>query len=123
MQVIVGNHMKMNAQPALRKRLREFYGALLGCRMVAAPSADFDLFEFSGGFVLGLFYGDAGAVLSEQDQLKAAWLELKTADPAALKARLLAFGVRAVDYPDPTRFYFQAPGGQVWRLAPLEGGI
>jgi hypothetical protein len=122
-QVTVGNHMKMNAAPGLRERLREFYAGVLGCRPIAAPSPDFDLFEFAGGFVLGLFYGDAGAVLSELDQLKATWLELKAADPAKLKERLLAFGVRPVDYPDPTRFYFQAPGGQVWRVAPLDGGI
>jgi hypothetical protein len=123
MQIIIGNHMKMNAPAALRERLREFYAGVLGCRTVAAPSPDFDVFEFAGGFVVGLFYGDSGAVLSEQDQLKATWLELKAADPAKIKERLLKFGVRPVDYPDPTRFYFQAPGGQVWRVAPLDGGI
>jgi hypothetical protein len=122
-QTTVGNHVKINAAPALRERLREFYAGLLGCRPIAAPSPDFDLFEFSGGFVVGLFYGDPAAVLSEQDQLKATWLELKTEDPAGLKARLLEFGIRPVDYPDPARFYFQDPGGQVWRLAPLDGGI
>jgi hypothetical protein len=36
-----------------------------------------------------------------------------------------ARGVRVtpVDYPDPTRFFFAAPGGQVFRLAPLDGGL
>ena len=53
----------------------------------------------------------------------AAWMEIKVADPADWKARLQAFGVKEVDYPDPTRFYFQAPGGQVFRLAPLDGGL
>jgi hypothetical protein len=33
------------------------------------------------------------------------------------------FGVKEVEYPDKGRFYFQAPGGQVFRLAPEEGGI
>jgi hypothetical protein len=122
MQVVVGNHMKVNAPTALRTRLYEFYVEVLGCHTVAAPSPQFDLFEFTGGFVVGLFYGDDSEVLSEQDQLKATWLELKTSAPAALKTRLLKFGVRPVDYPDPSRFYFQAPGGLVWRVAPLDGG-
>jgi hypothetical protein len=51
------------------------------------------------------------------------WMELKVADPEALKARLLTFGVQEVEFPDPTRFFFQAPGGQVFRVAPLDGGI
>ena len=123
MQVTVGNHMKQNAPAALRSRLADFYVGVLGCRVLAAPSPDFDLFEFAGGFVVGLFYGDESAVLSEQDQLKATWLELKTSEPAALKQRLLEFGVLSVEYPDPGRFYFQAPGGQVWRVAATDGGI
>lgn len=123
MHVAVGNHMKMNAPAALRARLRGFYGGLLGCRLLPGPSSDFDLFEFAGGFVIGLCYGDESAVLSEDEHLKATWLELKTADPAALKARLLEFGVRPIDYPDPARFYFQAPDGQVWRVAHSDGGI
>jgi hypothetical protein len=32
-------------------------------------------------------------------------------------------GVKEVEYPDKSRFYFQAPGGQVFRLAPEDGGI
>jgi hypothetical protein len=50
-------------------------------------------------------------------------MELKVDDPAAWKTKLLAFGVRPVEFPDLTRFFFQAPGGQVFRLAPLDGGI
>jgi len=123
MHVTIGNHMKLNAPSALRDLLRVFYIDVLGCRTVAAPRPEFDLYEFAGGFVVGMFFGDDREVLTEQDQLKAAWLELKTSDPAALRQRLLEFGVRPVDYPDPTRFYFQAPGGQVWRVAPADGGV
>lgn len=85
--------------------------------------ARLDLYEFDGGFVLGLFFGPAADSLSEADHLRATWMELKVDDPAAWKARLQAFGVRPVDFPDPTRFFFQAPGGQVFRLAPLDGDI
>ena len=50
-------------------------------------------------------------------------MELKVERPEELKVKLVAFGVRPIDYPDPTRFYFQAPGGQVYRLAPIDGGL
>ena len=36
---------------------------------------------------------------------------------------LVDFGVKEVEYPDKSRFYFQAPGGQVFRLVPEDGGI
>ena len=36
---------------------------------------------------------------------------------------LVEFGVKEVEYPDQSRFYFQAPGGQVFRLASEDGGI
>jgi len=73
--------------------------------------------------VLGLFFVEAADALSEADCLKATWLEIKVDDPTRWKARLQAFGVRAVEFPDPTRFYFQATGGPVFRLAPMDGGL
>jgi hypothetical protein len=121
--VHIGNHLKMNVPAHLRRRSREFYAGLLGCKALDSPRDDLDLFEFSDAVVLGLFFVDAAEALSESDHLKAAWLEIKVDDPAAWKARLQAFGVTAVDFPDPTRFFFQAPGGQVFRLAPMDGGL
>ena len=32
-------------------------------------------------------------------------------------------GVQEVEFEDKSRFYFQAPGGQVFRVAPMEGGL
>ena len=121
--VQIGNHLKMNVAHSLRARTREFYAGLLQCKPLASPREDLDLYEFEGGFVLGLFFVDAAQALSGADCLKAPWLELKVADPAAWRARLTAFGVGEVEFPDPTRFFFQAPGGQVFRLAPLDGGL
>lgn len=121
--VHLGNHLKMNLPAPLRARAREFYAGLLECKVVASPRPDLDLYEFAGGEVLGLFFVDAADALSETDCLKATWLEIKVDDPARWKARLQAFGVREVEFPDPTRFYFQAPGGAVFRLAPLDGGL
>jgi hypothetical protein len=121
--VRIGNHLKMNIAPELRNRTRDFYSGLLRCKMMTSPSGDLDLYEFDDGFVLGLFFGADYPTLSEEDHLRATWMELKVDDPAGWKARLLQFGVREIHYPDATRFFFQAPGGQVFRLAPLDGSI
>jgi hypothetical protein len=55
------------------------------------------------------------AALDDSGFSKAVWLELKSEDAEQMKARILAFGVKKLDVPDP-HLYFQAPGGQVFRL-------
>ena len=121
--VHLGNHLKMNLPAHLRLRSREFYAGLLECRVLESPLPELDLYEFAGSEVLGLFFVDAADAPSEADYLKATWLEIKVDDPARWKARLQEFGVQEVEYPDPTRFFFQAPGGPVFRLAPMDGSL
>jgi catechol 2,3-dioxygenase-like lactoylglutathione lyase family enzyme len=124
MKIIIGNHLKMHLPYRLRERALRFYTDILGCRKLAdVPYPNLDLYEFQGGFVLGLFFCDEADTLSEKEQLKATWIELKTDSPDALKQRLIDFGVREVEFEDKSRFYFQAPGGQVFRVAPMEGGL
>jgi hypothetical protein len=125
--VTIGNHLKMTVSSALKTTTREFYGGLLGLKPIPSPAGNLDLYEFPGGFVLGLFFSDDRAeLLTENDYLKATWLELKVDDLAGWKERLQKFGVTEIEYDDPSRFaepyprfFFQAPGGQVFRLAPL----
>jgi hypothetical protein len=122
--VSLGNHMKMVVSAASRTHVREFYSGLLGLAPIPSPREDLDLYEFPNGFVLGFFFTDsAGELLSAEDYAKATWLELKVADTSEWKARLVAFGVSEITLSDPNRFFFQAPGGQVFRLAPLDGGL
>jgi hypothetical protein len=119
----IGNHLKLNVHKNLRGRVRLFYIDVLQCTTIPSPAPDLDLFLFSNSFVLGVFFCEQADVLSDEDHLKAAWLEIKTKEVQEVKRRLAEFGVKEVEYPDKTRFYFQAPGGQVFRLAPEEGGI
>jgi hypothetical protein len=125
--VTIGNHLKMTVSSALKAITREFYGGLLGLKSIPSPAENLDLYEFAGGFVLGLFFSDDRAeLLTDQDYLKATWLELRVDDLTQWKERLQRFGVSEIEYDDPSRFaepyprfFFQAPGGQVFRLAPL----
>ena len=120
----IGNHMKMHLPHRLRQRAREFYADVLGCKELEdKPYPDLDLYEFEDGFVIGLFFLDDTALLSEEEHEKATWLEIKVADPDGMTQRLREFGIAEVDFADKTRFYFRAPGGQVFRLAPMEGGL
>lgn len=124
MGIMIGNHLKMHLPHNVRARAERFYTEILGCRKLKdAPYPNLDLYEFQGGFVLGLFFCDEKDTLSETEHIKATWMEIKTDSPEALKQRLIDFGVREVEFEDKSRFYFQAPGGQVFRVAPMEGGL
>jgi hypothetical protein len=53
--------------------------------------------------------------LSDDDFLKAIFLELRADDVEEVKRKITAFGVKVLPVPD-SHLYFQAPGGQVFRL-------
>ena len=53
--------------------------------------------------------------LSDDDFLKAIFLELKTENVDEIRQKIVAFGVKVLDVPD-SHLYFQAPGGQVFML-------
>lgn len=115
-----GNHSKMVARPSDRPRLQEFYRDVLGCYVGRGPQhpggpEDTDLVRFANGFSAVVHYSDAA--LGEAELKMAIWLEVLTDDAAELEGRIMAFGVQPFDYFDKDHFYFQAPGGQVFRVA------
>ena len=57
--------------------------------------------------------------LDESYFLQATYLELKTDSTEEMKQKILAFGVKKLDVPDP-HLYFQAPSGQVFRLVGID---
>ncbi len=68
------------------------------------------------GFYIAFLYEDDGVALDEREFLKAVYLELKAGNVEEMRQKIVAFGVKVLDVPDP-HLYFQAPGGQVFRLA------
>ncbi len=54
-------------------------------------------------------------MLAEDDLLKATYLELQADNVDEVRQRIVDFGVKVLDVPDP-HLFFQAPGGQVLRL-------
>jgi hypothetical protein len=119
--VQIGNHAKLTLPHRLREDFRQFYGEVCECKFLGSPRPDLDLFEFAGGFVVGAYFADEARVLPEAEQKKAIWLELKVPNPGEFQAKVEAFGIERMHYDDQGHFYFQAPGGQVFRIAPLDG--
>jgi uncharacterized protein YndB with AHSA1/START domain len=111
--VSLGANSKIAALPSERERIQQFYRDILGCTVDIKPEAD--LIWLRPDFYLGVVYEDPAS--SESQLLMAIWLELRVDNPDELEEKILKFGVTTIDYPrDEDHFYFQAPGGQVFRL-------
>jgi catechol 2,3-dioxygenase-like lactoylglutathione lyase family enzyme len=114
-QVIFGNHSAMRVDRAERDRVRAFYRDVLGGEITRESDGKDDI-RLGSAFYIAVMYEDAGAVLAEDDLLKATYLELQADNVDEVRQRIVDFGVKVLDVPDP-HLYFQAPGGQVLRLA------
>jgi len=96
-----------------KEKLTSFFTDIFGCELVALPGSML-VFVFPNGASLSVeFTGDA---LDGKQPWRGAWLEVKTEDPSALKKKVLAAGLSQVKHPISNRFYFQAPGGQIWGI-------
>jgi hypothetical protein len=113
-KVIFGNHSAIRASRAKRDRIREFYRDVLGGEITRAGDQKDD-FRLGDNFYIAFLYEDEGVTLDESEFLKAIYLELKADNVEEMRQKIVAFGVRVLEVPDP-HLYFQAPGGQVLRL-------
>lgn len=113
----IGRNAKLVTTPNERARVRAFYEGILGATHAPARP-DMDVYRFPDGFSLGVQFVDASEALTVNDAMKGAWLELVVDDVAATKTRLGELDIMPFEYVDATHTYFQAPGGQVFRLAP-----
>jgi len=112
--VTIGNHCAMRVPRAEKDRIRWFYRDVLGCEITRAGDQKDD-FRLGSGFSLAFLYEDEDIALDEDGFARAIFLELQADDAEELRKRIVGFGVTVLDVPDP-HLYFQAPGGQVFRL-------
>jgi hypothetical protein len=112
--VIFGNHSSVLVPRQDRCSIRNFYCDVLGGKIMKAdPERDF--IRLGEDFYIAFLYGD---VADESEFLRSArsvWLEIKSDNVEGMTRRILDFGVRKLEVPDP-HLYFQAPGGQCFRL-------
>ena len=112
-KVSFGNHSAQRIPRSLQEKVRKFYRDVLGCE-ITRETADADFVRMGDHFFLAFLYQDNA--LAEAEWPKSIWLEIKTDDVATMKQEILAFGVKEVNSFDKAHLYFQAPGGQVFRL-------
>lgn len=110
-KVILGNHTAVFAARSEQDRIRNFYCDVLGCK-ARVTTDEVDRFQLNDVHFCFVWQSTA---LDESYFLKAIYLELKTDNTEEMKQKILAFGVKTIDVPDP-HLYFQAPGGQVFKL-------
>lgn len=114
LSVVIGNHSKFTARPTDRARIRKFFMEVLACD-ITRRSNEIDFFRLGDNFFFAAIYAEQA--LPEKDARKSIWLELKSNDPEALSRRIREFGVIEVESWEKNRLYFQAPDGQVFRIA------
>ena len=126
-KVILSNHSAVRVRRAERERIRTFYRDVLGCKIMREFD-DKDDIRLGDNFYIGFLYGsgdgreaDKGVTYAAEDALSdddfsmAIFLELATDHVEEMRRKIVAFGVKVLDVPD-VHLYFQAPGGQVFRL-------
>jgi len=112
--VIFGNHAAHIVPRAERERVRKFFLEVLSAELMRVRE-DADDIRLGDNFYMGILYGDHVDESEFQRTGKSVWLELKSDNLEEMTRKILAFGVRKLEIPDP-HLYFQAPGGQVYRL-------
>jgi len=113
-KIILGNHASVIVSRKDRESICKFYGDVLGGTVTKAEK-DRDFIRMGDNSFIAFLYGD---VPDQSDFLRTAramWLELKSDNVEEMTKKILDSGVRKLDVPDP-HLYFQAPGGQCWRL-------
>jgi len=116
----LSNRVHIFARPSVQQELAEFFTSVLGCEVseVSVPGKQMPilLVRFPNG--VGMTVELTEDALDEKQALRAAYLELKADDPPGLKQTILEAGLPEVEYAGTPYFYFQAPGGQVFRIVP-----
>ena len=113
-KVILGDHSAIVLPRTEQDRIRKFYRDILGCEIIRKTDQKDD-FRMGGSFYIGVLYEDEDVALDESSFSKAIYLELKADNVEEMRRKIVAFGVRVLEMQDP-HLYFQAPGGQVFRL-------
>jgi hypothetical protein len=112
----IGLNHRLSVLNTLKEQTRALYEGVLGAT-VKSPRPDVEIFTFANGSGIGVFYIDPAEALTPMEHMKAIWLEFEVDDESAVAAGLEKLGMRPFEYFDEEHKYFQAPGGQVFRLA------
>lgn len=74
-----------------------------------------DIFRIGDDFYIVYLYGDVDDQSEFLRSGRSIYLEVKTGSVEEMRKKIVAFGVKVLEIPDP-HLYFQAPSGQVFKL-------
>jgi hypothetical protein len=113
----LGRNIRSAAPLSARDRIRAFWIGVFGCDHMS-PRADVDVFAFRDGSRIGVYFvDDADALDDEQHRKGGTWIEIRVDDEQAMRDAIAAAGAARLSYHDDGHAYFQAPGGQIFRVA------
>lgn len=113
--VIFGNHSSVIVPRQDRDRICKFYCDVLDGKITKAQD-ERDFIRLGENFFIAFLYGDVPDQSEFSRTARSLWLEIKSGNVDETRQKILESGlVRKLDIPDP-HLYFQAPGGQCWRL-------
>jgi hypothetical protein len=117
--IIFGNHSSVLVPRLERDRIRKFYCDILGGKITKSdPGRDF--VRLGENFYIAFLYGDVPDMSEFLRTARSVWLELKSDNVEEMSCKILESGlVRKLEVPDP-HLYFQAPGGQCFRLVGID---
>lgn len=113
-RALLGNHLAVRVARTEKDRIRRFYRDILGCEITRGGDQKDD-FRLGENVYIAFMYENEDSVLNASEFLKAIYLELAADDVEEMRRKIVEFGVRVLEVPDP-HLCFQAPGGQVFRL-------
>jgi hypothetical protein len=113
-KVIFGNHSAVIVPRKDRDNICKFYCDVLGGEITKAEE-DRDFIRLGEKFYIVFLYGDAADASEFLRSARSIWLEIQSDNVEEMRQRILDSGVLKLDIPDP-HLYFQAPGGQCWKL-------
>jgi hypothetical protein len=116
-KTIFGNHASVIVSRKDRDSICKFYCGVLGGTITKAEE-ERDFILLGENYIVFL-YGDVPDVSDFARTARTMWMELKSDKVEEMGKRILDFGVRKLEVPDP-HLYFQAPGGQCWRLVGID---
>jgi hypothetical protein len=117
-KVTFGSHSSVLVPRQDRDSIRKFYCDVLGGKITKADP-ERDVIRLGDDFYIAFLYGDVADESEFLRSLRAVWLEVKSDNVEEMTRKILDFGVRKLEVPDP-HLYFQAPGGQCLRLVGID---
>lgn len=118
-KVIFGNHSAVIVPRQDRDNICKFYRDVLGGKITKAES-DRDFIRLGDDYYIVFLYGDVPDASEFLRSARSIWLEIKSDDIDETSRKILESGlVRKLEMPDG-HFFFQAPGGQCFKLVGID---